>query len=69
MHNYSSIYWSELYGGKPVTILAYEPDPDSSHDNFYYNSTENKLYRLTKISDCKHNIIRKKWKQVNKQSC
>ena len=59
---YSSINWSELYGGKPVTIVSYEPDPDSFHENFYYNSSENKLYRLTNIS----NSSKKVWKLVNK---
>ena len=68
-NHYSSINWSELYGGKPITIVAYEPDPDSFHENFYYNSTQNRLYRLTKIRDCNNNITKKSWKSVNKPAC
>ena len=68
-HNYSSANWAELYGGEVVNIFAYEPDPNSSHEDFYYNSTENKLYRLTTIINCKNNTTKKSWKQINKPAC
>jgi len=60
----SSACWSELVGGKLVPLFAYEPDPDSSHDDFYYNTTENRLYRLeTATSD--NQFRSKKWKRIN----
>lgn len=68
-NNYSSVNWSELYGGKPISILAYQPDPNSSQENYYYNSTENKLYRLTTIRDCNSRIVKKNWKPINKPAC
>lgn len=57
----SSTRWSELVGGKIVPLFAYEPDPDSSHDEFYYNTVENKLYRLEAVIDPRSNIKTKKW--------
>ena len=35
----------ELSGGKLVPIQHYEPDPITSHDEYYYNSTHNVLYK------------------------
>lgn len=59
-----SINWSESIGGRPIPLIAYEPDPDSSHDNFYYNTTQNKLYRLETAKNTRDNITKKTWIQI-----
>lgn len=68
-YNYSSVNWTELYGGKPILISSCEPDPNSSHEDYYYNSSENKLYKLIKILNCTHKITTKKWKLLTKPTC
>lgn len=35
----------ELFGGRPVVISFYEPDPNTSRSEFYYNSRENQLFK------------------------
>lgn len=64
--NYYSINWTELYGGKPIPIQPYEPDPNTSHENYYYNSSENKLYKLSTITDCTNKNVRKRWVKLSK---
>ena len=65
----SSACWSELVGGKVVPLFAYAPDPDSSHDDFYYNTTENQLYRLEDVHDPCSGVRRKSWEPVRPDSC
>jgi hypothetical protein len=48
-----------LYGGRPVTIIFYEPDPTSFHGNYYYNARENQLFKKLKTPD--HRVV---WKAV-----
>lgn len=66
MAEHNSIFWAEMYGAKVVPILAYQPDPNTSHENFYYNSIENSLYRLEKIFDCDGNVVKKVWIKIEK---
>lgn len=35
----------EQYGGKPVQLSFYAPDPMTFRDGFYYHSRENQLYK------------------------
>ena len=35
----------ELFHGKPVELLIFEPDPNTYRDGFYYNSRENRLFK------------------------
>ncbi|MEM3116865.1 MAG: hypothetical protein QW136_00460 [Nitrososphaerales archaeon] len=51
----------ELYGGKPVSISFYPPDPMTHRENFYYNSRENQLFK--KIKAGKHYT----WKAIGEQ--
>jgi len=59
--SHSSIYWTETFGGKPVPLHAQEPDPNSFHSDFYYNTTQNQLYRLEVASSGVNNIKTKIW--------
>lgn len=65
-NNYTSINWVELFGGKPINLSSYEPDPNSSHEDYYYNTKENKLYKLVKVTDCTTKNITKRWVQLSK---
>lgn len=47
-----------LFGGSPVEILHYQPDPQTHRDDFYYNSRENMLYKKYQTD------IRFVWKPV-----
>lgn len=49
-----------LYGGRPIEISFVEPDPESYHGEFYYNSRFNSLFKKIKTSDNRH-----VWKQVS----
>lgn len=40
------IQYVELFGGKIVAVLKSAPDPVSFRDSYYYNSTENVLYKM-----------------------
>jgi hypothetical protein len=53
--------WIELFGGKIVDMLPYEPDPNSFHSDFYYNTGENKLYKLIKRFDAVRKLRTKHW--------
>lgn len=35
----------ELFGGEMVECLWYEPDPNTSRSEFYYNTRLNKIFR------------------------
>lgn len=65
----SSVNWSEVVGGKIIELLSYEPDPNSSHDCFYYNTAENKLYRLDDVIDPCSNTTSKVWTHICKNEC
>ena len=41
----------ELFGGKPVLMSFYEPDPNTTRDSFYYNTRENQLFKKFKAID------------------
>ena len=38
--------FTELLGGKPIVVTAFEPDPRTFRDEYYYNASLNALYRL-----------------------
>jgi len=46
---YNTIWFIELIGGKVITYTAFEPDPNTHRDEFYYNVLENVLYKKIKI--------------------
>jgi hypothetical protein len=48
-----------LYGGKPIEIIFYEPDPASFHGEFYYNARSNQLFK--KLATPDNRIV---WKSV-----
>lgn len=43
----------ELYGGLLVEMHSYEPDANTFRENYYYNTTNNVLYRLIEVADGK----------------
>jgi len=53
--------WVESFNGGIIPMFEYEPNPDSSHDNFYYNTIENRLYKLVEKYDNKRKIKYKYW--------
>jgi hypothetical protein len=61
----SSTCWSEVAGGKNVPLFAYEPDPNSFHEDFYYNTEQNRLYRLENIIDPCGTATKKSWIAIN----
>lgn len=65
----SSARWSELVGGEIVPMLAYPPDPTSFHGDFYYNTAENKLYRITIVIDTIRHIRRRSWMPIISDGC
>ena len=40
-----------LFHGKPVELWFHEPDPTSFHDEYYYNSRENMLFKKLRTPD------------------
>lgn len=53
-HNFITIF-----GGRPVTVIFYEPDPVSFHGDYYYNARENQLFKKLQTPD--HRVV---WKAV-----
>jgi hypothetical protein len=41
----------ELFKGKPVELLIFEPDPNTYRDGFYYHTRENRLFKKMKAGD------------------
>jgi hypothetical protein len=39
----------ELYGGELIPVSNYEPDPQTSRYDYYYNSRTNQLFKRIKI--------------------
>jgi hypothetical protein len=42
---HNPIWVIELWGGKIIQPTAFEPDPVTHHDDYYYNAVTNTLYR------------------------
>lgn len=53
----------ELDGRTPVEISSYEPDPQTSHVSYYYNSRLNILYKKMFVS--KPSASYYVWKRVS----
>lgn len=41
----------ELVNGKPILMTFVEPDPETSHVQFYYHTRENQLYKRMQAAD------------------
>lgn len=54
---------SKLTGGKIVEMTPFEPDASTHRDEWYYNTSENMLYRkVVVVNKPKQGIIRAYWK-------
>jgi hypothetical protein len=60
----NSANWIEIIGGNIIDIMEYAPDPNSFHGDFYYNSSENRLYKLVKKFDVKRRVRSNHWIQI-----
>lgn len=56
-HGHGGIYrglshnFIELFGGKPVELLIFEPNANTYRDGFYYNTRENRLFKKLKAGN------------------
>lgn len=41
----------KLFGGSPIEILHYQPDPNTHRSEFYYHSRENMLFKRYRSND------------------
>lgn len=46
----NSLWFIELIGGKMILYTAFEPDPNTHRDDYYYNVVDNVLYKKIKIN-------------------
>lgn len=60
LRGHNSIWFVELFGGKVITYTAFEPDPNTHRDEYYYNVNDNALYKKQKIN--KNTYV---WKRVS----
>lgn len=44
-HGHNPAWFVELNGGKVIVPTAFEPDPDTCHEEYYYNANNNTLYK------------------------
>lgn len=60
---HNSIWDLELYGGTIIEPTAFEPDPLTHQNDYYYNAVDNVLYR--KVITIKNTITTAKWHKVS----
>ena len=51
----------ELYGAEMVEVTAFEPDPKTYRNEYYYNASQNQLYRRIVIERRTDGIVIAKW--------
>lgn len=59
-----SVRTVELYGGVVVEPTAFEPDPVTSRDEYYYNAVTNALYKRI-VTRRETGIVSAYWQRVS----
>lgn len=52
-------------GAKLVTLTAFEPDPATHRDDYYYNTITNRLYKKVVTAVLDNGVIRAHWQAVS----
>lgn len=50
-HGGDCVWYLELSGAKIIEPTAFEPDPNTHRNDYYYNAVENVMYTKSKIAD------------------
>ena len=62
------LVWIEMLDGSPVPIEAWEPDPNTFHSGFYYNSRSNVLFKRVKANEGACSIREEYvWKRISER--
>ena len=54
----------ELYGGMVIEPTAFEPDPTTHRDEYYYNAVSNALYKKIIVRK-EYSILSAYWQRVS----